>query len=233
MRVVAIIQARMSSTRLPGKCLMEIQGKPMVQHVVERAQAIEGVDEVFLAVPSTDWLAFVMHPIGRLFFDSRVATEDVLGRFCYAAKSYDADIILRLTADCPLLAPEVCEAVLNPLIWRCQECGLRFDHITNDTTRSGYPDGLDCQAFTRELLEQAHREATDPADREHVCPWMERHARRMAIVGLDAKGAAPSIKLSVDTAEDLARVRRIMARIPAGDYSWAATQEAIRKEAAC
>lgn len=220
-RTVAIIQARLGSTRLPRKVLSDICGKPMLQHVIDRALAIHGVDHVVVTVPYEDHAEFVkfIDQGPRLSLDYGPG-EDVLRRYWLAATNEDADVIVRLTSDCPLIAPEVCEKVLRSLT-------CRYGFASNDTRQSGYPDGLDCQVFRWALLDKAHEEATSLHDREHVCPWMEANGY-----------AAPPVKtrnrnwpkVSVDSQDDFDRVRRIMARIPAGDYSWQATQEAIRAE---
>lgn len=145
---------------------------------------------------------------------------DVLSGFMGAIRLFGAgvDTVIRLTGDCPLLAPEVCAAVS-----RLVTVG-RARYATNDTRISGFPDGLDCQAFSWDMLHAAYVGATDPADREHVCPWMERYGPYPALMA-GAEGS--SVKLSVDTAEDLARVRAVMGRLREGDYSWRGTREAV------
>jgi len=228
MKVVAIIQARIGSTRLPGKVLLPICGRPMIQHVIERAQAIPGVDHVTLAVPEEELAEFY---VVRAVTGCGLAwgpRDDVLARYVEAAKWDKPDVIVRITGDCPLIAPEVCREVLEAV-----KHGFAFasnDTQTGNTVRSGYPDGLDCECFTAEMLERTHREATKAADREHVTPWLLVHAPSKLVVSAEPR-AWP--KLSVDTQADLDRVRRIMAHIPAGEYSWVATKKAIEEAGLC
>lgn len=225
MRCVAIVQARLGSTRLPGKVLLPIKGKPMIQQVFERARAIPGVDQVVLAVPEEDLQEFYLVRAESGCGLVGGPRDDVLARYVLAAQSSKADVIVRITGDCPLLCPEVASEVLG---W---VAGGSYVYATNDTRVSGWPDGLDVQVFTRKILEQAHLGTRHQFDREHVCPYMERNTfYRLVERPVDAFSTA---KLSVDTQADLDRVRRIMARIPAGDYSWAATKKAIEEEKSC
>jgi spore coat polysaccharide biosynthesis protein SpsF (cytidylyltransferase family) len=226
-KTIVIVQARLGSTRLPRKVLADICGKPMIQHVIERAREINNVDRVVLAVHGSDVDELYPSAKASSIFAHSGDQSDVLGRFYYAALPYKPDVILRVTGDCPLIDPVLCNDV------RCL-VPTTHPYGTLDTRRSGFPDGLDCEAFTMEMLEMAHERATDPYDREHVTTWMQR--------ACSVPGTSPypvlcreqdefgKVKLSVDTETDLSFVRRIMARIPAGDYSWKATQEAIRAE---
>jgi spore coat polysaccharide biosynthesis protein SpsF (cytidylyltransferase family) len=222
MRTVAIIQARLASTRLPRKVLADVCGKPLLQHVIERARAIAGADKVVLTIPEADadLLAFAL-PLGLTYYWH--TPPDVLSGYYWAAHEERADVIVRITGDCPLLAPEVCAFALSSVL-----TGAEFS--TNDTRITGYPDGLDCECFTREMLAEAQARATVASDREHVTPWIYRHAEWPQIMLAPPGERGPWPKCSVDTQADLDRVRRIMARIPAGDFSWRATQEAIREE---
>jgi len=228
MKVVAIIQARIGSTRLPGKVFMPICGLPMIQRVVERAQAIGGVDHVTLAVPEEELAEFYLVRAVTGCGLAGGPRDDVLSRYVMAAQWRKPDVIVRITGDCPLIAPEVCREVLEAV-----KHGFAF--ASNDTqvgniVRSGYPDGLDCECFTAELLGRTHQEATRATDREHVTPWMRVHALSKLVVSTESR-AWP--KLSVDTRADLLRVRRIMAHIPAGEYSWVATKKAIEEAGLC
>lgn len=226
MRCVAIVQARLGSSRLPNKVLALIEGKPMIQHVVERAQAIRGVNHVTLAVPEEELVEFYLVRAETGCGLVGGPRDDVLARYALAAGSSHAKVIVRLTGDCPLIAPDVCQDVLDHREWK-------EPFASNDTRISGYPDGLDCEVFSKEMLELAHARATAAHDREHVTPWMSRNSDWPLIIFAPTGERGPWPKLSVDTQEDLDRVRRIMARIPAGDYSWAATRKAIEEETSC
>jgi spore coat polysaccharide biosynthesis protein SpsF (cytidylyltransferase family) len=225
MRVVAIIQARLGSKRLPGKVLMDIAGKSMIQHVVERASAIEGVDEVVLNVPATDETALtpkIYHSIYGIIDQEK----DVLGSYLHIAEAEKADIVMRLTGDTPLIDPELCTDVLN-LFLALQKNFRTFCYVANDTARSGYPDGLDCEVVSTEALRLAAAQATDPFEREHVMPWIRRHMMNYGILapwGTDLAGA----KWSVDTTDDLKTVRAIYSQLEPGQYGWRDTAKAWR-----
>jgi len=213
----------MGSSRLPGKALAQVAGWPMLRHVLARAQAIHGVDDVVLATTTLERDA----PLVDLAHDAGVrvvrgSEADVLGRFVRA--STGADVVMRLTGDCPLLAPDVCEAVLAEWLMR------RDGFCSNDTRYSGYPDGTDCEVFSRADLLRAAAEASHPSDREHVTRWMYRRVHPVTMVC--ARGDWRRLKWSVDTPEDLAYVRRVMGLIPAGSYTLPATLRAALREVA-
>ncbi|MDY0883191.1 UDP-2,4-diacetamido-2,4,6-trideoxy-beta-L-altropyranose hydrolase [Dongia soli] len=169
LRTAVIIQARNGSTRLPGKVLGALGGRTVLEHVLTRCRAIHGVDTVVCATTdkaSDDPVAAEATRLGFEVF--RGDESDVLSRYLGAARHVDADIIMRVTADCPLIDPAICAAVLR----------LRHetdaDYASNNMPRS-FPHGLDCEAFTRVALEEAARVTTDVYDREHVTPWLRRH----------------------------------------------------------
>lgn len=222
MKVVALVQSRMLSTRLRGKALKAIAGKPLLQHVLERAMAIRGLHGVALATSTNDAntpLLDVARKVGVDYY--RGDESDVLGRFMAIAKAIDADAVMRLTGDCPLLAPEVCERVLDEFLIG------RASFVSNDTTRTGYPDGTDCEVFTVELLQVADRRARHHLDREHVTRWMRRHGRP-EVVDTDGKHYA-NAKLSVDSEDDLAYVRRLFKTGEIVDHSLASTMRAVAR----
>lgn len=214
MKVVAIVAARMGSTRLPGKHLMDLGGRPMLAHVLKRARAIAGVDEVVLATtlqPEDD----VLNEGAK---DWRVPcfryspSWDVLGRYAACAKLHKADVVMRLTADCPLLDPALASLALD-FHWRANRDGIT-------AINAGYwLDGLDVEVFGAARLYEASQYATRADEREHVTRWLRAHERVLDI-GLWSQEAVllESLpggweKWSVDTPEDLARVRAIHAQI--------------------
>lgn len=195
-RSVAIIQARLGSTRLPNKVLADIAGKPMLLRVVERARKIPKVTKVIVTIPACDM------PLRAFCLANNIAMvvgdqADVLGRYHKAARVADADVVLRITGDCPLLDPALSAKVLRAF--------LRDEPIIADN-RSPGADGFDTEVFSRATLDVAHACAKDDYEREHVTPKMYAMAgeyRTHVLV------TPPGPKLSVDTAEDLARVRYI------------------------
>jgi glutamate-1-semialdehyde 2,1-aminomutase len=172
MKVVAVIQARMGSTRLPGKVMMSLDSHPVLEWCVRAARAAPGVDEV--------WVASTMQPADDVIADwcdsnhvkcYRGSETDVLSRFAWVAEQTEADIILRLTGDCPFLDPEVIGGVVRLM----QQ--TRAEFCSNVSPRT-YPDGLDVQAFTSDAINYAHHEAKRPIDRDCVCTWIERNRSR-------------------------------------------------------
>lgn len=220
MRVVAIVQSRLGSSRLPGKALMALAGRPMLDHVLERAKAINGIDEVILATTYTDRDSALISLAEARGLRTWTGSEwDVLGRVRDAASWAGADIVMRLTGDCPLLCPLAAARVLD--LFRAMAPG---GYAWNDTARSGYPDGMDVEVFSRALLEVAADRALEKADREHVTPYIRRITNQTATVrpAIDLT----RLKLSVDRAEDLDRVRAIACYLKPGALTLGATVRA-------
>lgn len=196
--ILCIIQCRLGSTRFPRKALADLHGKPIVAHVVERVRQIDGIDAAVLAVPHRDILS--LSGFGVAVHGPNVAETDVLGRFAKVVEYYvDADVIVRITADCPLLNPRIAEEVI-----------ALFDAIPCDYASNiapGYVDGEDVEVFTRSALLKAHLWATEQEDREHVTPWMRRN---LQTVMLAPETPDPKPKTSIDTPEDLRRVSALL-----------------------
>src|SRR4051812_8636327 len=171
MRVVCIIQARMGSSRLPGKSLRALRGRPLIAHVIERAKAIPGVDRVVLATsiaPRDEPLGVYVESLNvPVFYGDEL---DVLRRYAQAAAEHQADVIMRVTGDCPFLDPFVARDVLCAYL----DNPLQAQYVSNDTLTSGYPDGTDVEVFSRAVLDYAHVHAKDREDREHVTAFMRR-----------------------------------------------------------
>ncbi|HET7677409.1 MAG TPA: glycosyltransferase family protein, partial [Candidatus Limnocylindrales bacterium] len=176
MRTVAIVQARTGSTRLPGKVLARIGGRPMLAHVVERARAAPGVDEVVVAtsvLPEDDAIAGLCAESG--WPCERGSATDLLDRYERAAAAHDAEVVVRVTGDCPLLDP----ALVGEVIALLGRGG--YDYASNTLEPRTWPHGLDAEAFTRAALATAWAEDTDPAWREHVTPFLYRHPERFRL----------------------------------------------------
>lgn len=203
MKTIAIIQARLGSTRFQNKVLQDIGGKPMIAHVVERVRAVRGLDAVVVAVPNESDARRIgevlRSPVG-VFVDESIPEDDVLGRFVAVASG--RDLVLRVTADCPLWAPNIGERVLS--------AASKASAVYASNVAPGYVDGTDAEAIVRETLDLAHAYTRDPVDREHVTRWVRRHC--MAAV-VPPQGDYSRHKWSVDTPDDLDRVRRIMAKV--------------------
>jgi spore coat polysaccharide biosynthesis protein SpsF len=208
MTTAVIVQARMGSTRLPGKVAQTIAGKPALAHVLERCRRIKGSDAVVCAVPDVaESLALerIAYACGASVF--RGSEHDVLGRYLGAAREAGADLVMRVTSDCPLVDPAVCDAVLE---LRTREGA---DYAANNMPRS-FPHGLDCEAFTVEALAQADRETREPYDREHVTPWLRR-ATHFKRANLDSgRRGLDWHRWTLDYQEDLTFFRAVFAALP-------------------
>jgi glutamate-1-semialdehyde aminotransferase/spore coat polysaccharide biosynthesis protein SpsF (cytidylyltransferase family) len=201
--IVAIVQARMGSSRLPGKTIADVAGRPLLLHVVERVQRARRVDKVVVATTdqsSDDPIATLCQLAGIQYF--RGSEDDVLDRFYRTAQANTADIVVRITADCPLIDP----AVIDKVIARFQvgDC----DYVSN-VLRYTYPDGLDTEAFSFAALERAWREAKKPSEREHVTPYLRAEKFRMANVESESPVPLGKYRWTVDIPADLEFVRRI------------------------
>ncbi|MCS5698060.1 glycosyltransferase family protein [Cyanobium sp. FGCU-52] len=171
MSTLAILQARTSSSRLPGKVLMPILGQPMILHQLDRVCRAKSLDQVVLATSSDatdDELARVVANAGYLVF--RGDLHDVLARFQACADAHPCSTVVRLTGDCPLSDP----GVIDELLEAFHNHG--WDYLSNsaDALALTVPDGCDVEVFRRELLDLAASRATLPSEREHVTPWMRR-----------------------------------------------------------
>lgn len=168
-KVIVIIQARWASTRLPGKVLFDLNGTSVLGHVIKRCAAIKGIAGVCCAIPTSadsDPIARDVETHGAYLF--RGDEQDVLGRFYHAARDHQADIILRVTSDCPLVDPALCGEVIALLGDGDTDYGCNNFEPT-------FPHGLDVEAVAFDWLERAYNEATDTFDREHVTPFIRRH----------------------------------------------------------
>lgn len=210
MTVAAVIQARMKSTRLPGKVLMDVCGKTMLQRVIERVKATKYVDEIIVAVPDTpeDYvIEKTVEALGATVFHG--SENDVLERYYFAvANRPDIDTIVRVTSDCPLIDPHI----INRAVKRFQCSNADYLFNTNDAAdlnkNNLYPDGMDVEVFSRAALSLAFHNATDPKEREHVTLHMLRSDDFVKRI-LEYRRRLPRYHWSVNTAEDLEFVRWI------------------------
>ena len=214
-KTVAIVQARLGSSRLPGKALRVLRKRTLLSHVLERAMAIQGVDLVVLAT-STQEPDGAVEQAG---LDAGVQVyrgpeKDVLSRMLEAAIAHDADVIMRVTGDCPLLCPEVAGAVLA--LYR-QMNG--FAYAWNDVRLSGYPDGTDVEVFSFEMLRGADMFSLEQ-DREHVTPYI-RAQYRVETIRHDSDESR--WKLSVDTQADYAFVTEVYRHLKPKELTLQAT----------
>lgn len=217
MKTVAIIQARMGSTRLPGKALVDLAGEPMLTRVVHRVQRAGSIHEVMVTTtvhPADDIIAMLCTVNG--WSCARGSQDDLLDRTYQAARASQADVVVRITSDCPLIDPEVIDQVVDALLTGQPD----VDYASNVQPPRTFPRGLDTEVMRFDALERAWREDSDPAWREHVTPYLYRHPERFRIYGVFNAVDLSHLRWTVDTPEDLELVRRIYSCFSDDAFSW-------------
>src|SRR4051812_7648316 len=206
MHRVIVVQARMTSTRLPGKVLADLDGAPLLERQLERLARCRRAEEIVVATTtnaSDDPVAELASRLGHRAF--RGSEQDVLGRYAAAARESRADLVVRVTSDCPLIDPDETDAVIEALEERPHEC----DYASNSLQRD-LPRGLDAEALWRDVLERVDRMATSAPAREHVTFHIYGEApERFGIHAVRRPFQAGDLRWTVDTREDLALVRRL------------------------
>ena len=207
--ISAIIQARLSSTRLPGKVLLEINGRPMLSYMLERVTAAQSLDRVMVATSvehSDDPIAGLCKreeiPCYRGSFD------DVLDRYYQAALQMKCDVIVRLTGDCPLIDPRVIDTVVN-----AYRAG-KYDYVANTVPPDDatFPDGTDIEVFSFGALERAWREAKKPSEREHVTFYFWKNPELFSTFRYDLSKDLSKYRLTVDYPEDFEVVSSVLTK---------------------
>lgn len=201
---VAIIQARMGSTRLPGKVMKPIAGRPMIHHVVERTRRVDGVDRVVVATSNQAGERPLVEYVEGLDQVElyRGPEDDVLRRYFDAARAFDARAVVRITGDCPLLSPRVSSRVVEA--YHRREC----DGATNTLERT-FPRGLDTAVVSLDALRRTHEEAASPADREHVTRYIWSNPDRFSLINVTDDRDRCHHRWTVDEPADLQLVRWI------------------------
>ncbi len=201
MKILCIVQARMSSTRLPGKVLREINGVSLLQYEINRLRLAENIDQIVVAtsvVPESDGIAKLCERIGMECF--RGSETDVLNRYYECTEKYpDYDTIVRITGDCPLIDPKVIDEVIN-----LYDTG-HYDYVSN-VLEETFPDGMDVEVFSRQTLEESEREAQKKSEREHVTLYM-RSQKKFKKGNLSASQDYSSYRLTVDNLGDFEVVK--------------------------
>lgn len=215
MKTVAIIQARLGSTRLPGKVLKGITGKPMLAHVVERVRRASNVDLVLIATTDLtrdDPLAQFCEEHDYPY--SRGSESDVLDRYYHAAQEFEADLVVRITSDCPLIDPDVIEQAIT------EHKALQPDYTSNFVPDRTFPRGLDVEVFSWKILERIWREDNNPAWREHVTCYIDFRQELFNIHCMKNEIDYSELRWTVDQPEDLELIRRIYSHFNDNDFSW-------------
>lgn len=216
MTVGAIVQARMGSTRLPGKVLLDIEGMSMLARVVARVRRARTIDRVIVATTTNTQ----DDPLAEHARELRVEVyrgdeEDVLDRYYQTARYYELDIVVRITSDCPLLDPDLADQVVRPLL----DPASRVDYSANGLRRT-YPRGLDVEGVPFATLERVWREATSVHERAHVFPYIYEHPDRFSMASLTDAIDRSSMRWTVDTEEDLFFVREVCRALGRREFTW-------------
>jgi len=200
-RAVGIVQARMGSTRLPGKVLKQVCGRTLLEHQMERMRRARSLAEVVVATstsPGDDTVEDVLRSRGLAVW--RGPEQDVLARYAGAATAFGADPVVRMTMDCPLIDPKVIDQVVGTYL------AGGFDLVANNLEPT-FPHGLDLEVFSLSALETADREAATPFEREHVTPFIRDRPERFRLGNVRSPRDLHHLRWTVDYPEDLELVR--------------------------
>lgn len=214
-KIVATIEARMNSSRLPGKVLLPLAGKPMLQRIIERLQRSKYIDEIMVATTTNDIddvLVKLAEKCGVSHF--RGNEEDVLGRVFQAAQLSRADIIVRATGDNPLIDAGLIDQGMEMFFEK------EVDYLGNSTTKS-FPTGLSLEIFSTSVLEEVEKIALSPADRSHVSSFIYQHPEKYKLYLWKAEGTYffPELRITVDKQADYELIQTIYKRLlPKNEY---------------
>ncbi|GAA6203405.1 glycosyltransferase family protein [Thalassotalea sp. SU-HH00458] len=203
MTIHAILQARMTSTRLPGKVLKEILGQPMLSRQIERLQKASMIDKIIIATsnePSDDPIALLCQQL--CIPCVRGSLHDVLGRYYLASQTYPSQHVVRITGDCPLIDPAIVDQVIQLHLEKLAD-------YTSNCLHQSFPDGLDIEIFTQQALIQAYQFAKKPEEREHVTPYIYNHPDQFSQRELYYPHDLSFHRWTVDQPEDFTLVNKI------------------------
>ena len=206
MRMITINQARMTSTRLPGKVLKEVLGKPLLEYQIERLHQVRLADELVIATTTNDTdqpIVDLCEHLGVKYY--RGSEEDVLSRYYEAATYFRADAVVRVTSDCPLIDPGVVDQVIGLYIRNHD----KYDYVSNTLQRT-YPRGLDTEVLSMAALEKAHKEAREQPEREHVTLYIYRRPEQFQLANYSCAEDYSQYRWTVDTPEDYELIKLIL-----------------------
>lgn len=205
MKVICIIQARVGSTRLPRKILKKICGKTVLEHDIDRLKRVRNISGIMIATTTLEKDNAIVEESDRLNVKYyRGSEEDVLSRYYYAAKESNADIVVRVTSDCPLIDSEVTEKIIQYYL----ENSEKYDYVSNTIDRT-YPRGLDTEVFSFKSLEKAFNEATSQRDREHVTPYIWGNCNLFRLSQHKNYVDYSELRWTLDTIEDFQLINNI------------------------
>lgn len=205
MKTVIIVQARMTSTRLPGKVLKTVLGKSLLEYMIERLSRVKLADEIVIATTTNSTDQPIINLCEKLSVSHyRGSEEDVLARYYGAATEHKADVVVRVTSDCPIIDPQVIDEVIQRYLDLKQ-----YDYVSNGLSRS-FPRGMDTEVFSYAALQEAFLEAAEQPDREHVTPFIYRHPERYRLANVLYAQDQSRHRWTVDTMEDFVLIREII-----------------------
>lgn len=202
-RIIAVLQARFSSNRLPGKVLRSVSGKSLLQHQIERIFRSSRIDALIVATssePSDDQIAKISQQLGAKIF--RGSLEDVLDRVYSAAKQESASVVIRLTADCPLIDSEIIDAIVDKHL-------TEKNDYTSNTIVPSFPDGLDVEVCEFSALKRAWREAHLPSEREHVTPYIKNNPDKFRLANYSSPIDHSNLRWTIDEEKDAAFIEHV------------------------
>lgn len=208
MKTVCIMQARMGSSRLPGKVLKKICGKTIIEHDIDRLKLVNSIDEIIIATTTNkedDEIVKLAENIGVKVF--RGSETNVLSRYYFAAKESNADIIVRVTSDCPLLDYNICDKIINKF-----KSSNNIDYVSNTINRT-YPRGYDVEVFSMYALEKAYKEADKEYEKEHVTPYIWENTDIFKIKQVCNDKDYSNLRVTLDTEEDFVLIKNIYEKL--------------------
>jgi spore coat polysaccharide biosynthesis protein SpsF len=207
MATAIIVQARMASTRLPGKIMKKVSDKTLLEYQLERLFRVKQADQVIIA--TTDHgeeqpIVDLCQKIGVPCF--RGSEQDVLARYYGAATQYGAEVVVRITSDCPLIDPAVIDRVIGFYLAHKED----YDYVSNTFPELTYPRGMDTEVMSYKVLKEAYEQAQDQAEREHVTIFIKRRPKRYRIKNLPYDKDYSHYRWTVDTPEDFALIKKMI-----------------------
>ncbi|WP_410981719.1 cytidylyltransferase domain-containing protein [Bacillus cereus] len=209
MKVAAIIQARMGSTRLPGKIMKKVLDKTLLEYQIERVKKAKTIDQIIVATTTK----LNDNPIIELCEQLSVpyyrgSEDDVLSRYYEAATQFSVDVVVRLTSDCPIIAPDIIDKIVSCYL----EQQNIYDYISNTLTRT-YPRGLDTEVMPYRILKRTHEEANEPSYREHVTAYIYNNPGKFKLLNVQHDLDESKHRWTVDTKEDFILIKKIITKL--------------------
>jgi len=201
-RITAIIQAHMSSTRLPGKVMLDLCGEPALYRMLERVRQSKLLDDLVVATSTLACDDVIVDKCAQWGVHTfRGSDDDVLSRYWGAAQAYPSDVYVRMTSDCPLMDPESLDGFIQYYL------DNNYRYVSDDIDKKTYPQGIGAEVFSAELLKEAAEKATEHYEHEHVTPYM--YWKQPSVGKKPYKEDASRFRITLDTKEDYAVISAV------------------------